>query len=173
MKTLPLALRHPVSRERLGEVPADRPGARPEHQPSADDEPGVVVDPGEERCRTRRPPCQDGRLEILRIEDITNDPIAAIFVGRDHGANVSFFIVSCGRGQGPQPHRHPYEETFVVLEGRSAFWVGEETFDVEAGSIVVAPAGVVHSFKGAVDGVTRQVNIHPVAEMVTEWVDET
>jgi quercetin dioxygenase-like cupin family protein len=133
----------------------------------------VVVDPGEERRRTHRPPCQDGRLEILRIEDITNDPIAAIFVGRDHGANVSFFIVSCGRGQGPQPHRHPYEETFVVLEGRSAFSVGEETFDVEAGSIVVAPAGVVHSFKGAIDGVTRQVNIHPVAEMVTEWVDET
>jgi hypothetical protein len=27
-------------------------------------------------------------LEILRIEDIKNDPIAAIFMGRDHGANV-------------------------------------------------------------------------------------
>jgi quercetin dioxygenase-like cupin family protein len=112
-------------------------------------------------------------LQILRIEDIRNDPIAAIFVGRDHGANVSFFVVSCGLGQGPQQHRHPYEETFVVLEGKSTFWVGEETFDVEAGSIIVAPAGVVHSFKGAVDGVTRQVNIHPVPEMVTEWVDET
>jgi hypothetical protein len=89
VKTLPLSLRHSVSRECLGEVPADRPGGRPEHQPSADDEPAVG-----RRSRVRdgapkrRSPCQDGRLEILRIEDIKNDPIAAIFMGRDHGANV-------------------------------------------------------------------------------------
>ncbi len=33
------------------------------------------------------------------------------------------------------------------------FTVKGHTFEVEAGSIVVAPAGAVHSFKGAVDGV--------------------
>lgn len=112
-------------------------------------------------------------MTIVRIEDITLDQTAALFVGREHGANVSFFIISCRRGEGPNPHRHPYEETFFVQEGMAEFTVEGDTFEVEAGSIVVAPAGAVHSFKGAVDGVTRQVNIHPVAEMVTEWVDET
>jgi quercetin dioxygenase-like cupin family protein len=48
------------------------------------------------------------------------------------------------------------------------FTVGDETFVVAAGSIVVAPAGVTHSSEGASDGVTRQINIHPVPEMVTE-----
>lgn len=110
-------------------------------------------------------------MKIVRIADITQDRTAALFVGRDHGANVSFFLISCRRGEGPDPHRHPYEETFVVQEGASEFTVGGDTFEVQAGSIVVAPAGVVHSFKGSSDGVTRQVNIHPVAEMVTEWIE--
>jgi quercetin dioxygenase-like cupin family protein len=60
-----------------------------------------------------------------------------------------------------------------VQEGTSEFTVDGDTFEVAAGSIVVAPAGAVHSFKGTSDGVTRQINIsiHPVAEMVTEWVE--
>ena len=110
-------------------------------------------------------------MEIVRIDDIRQDRTAAVFVGRDHGANVSFFVISCRRGEGPPPHRHPYEETFVVLEGVSEFTVDGNTVEVAAGSIVVSPAGQVHSFKGASDGVTRQVNIHPVAEMVTEWIE--
>ena len=109
-------------------------------------------------------------MDVVRIEDIREGPTAALFVGREHGANVSFFVVTCRRGEGPPPHRHPYEETFLVQEGMSEFTVDGNTFEVEAGSIVVAPAGAVHSFKGASDGVTRQVNIHPVAEMVTEWM---
>jgi quercetin dioxygenase-like cupin family protein len=110
-------------------------------------------------------------MEIVQIEDLRQDRTAALFVGRDHGANVSFFVISCRRDEGPDPHRHPYEETFVVQEGTSEFTVDGATFEVEAGSIVVAPAGAVHSFKGSSDGVTRQINIHPAAEMVTEWIE--
>lgn len=110
-------------------------------------------------------------MEIVGIEDLRQDRTAAVFVGGDHGANVSFFVISCRRGEGPDPHRHPYEETFVVQDGTSEFTVDGNTFEVAAGSIVVAPAGAVHSFKGASDGVTRQINIHPVAEMVTEWIE--
>lgn len=110
-------------------------------------------------------------MKIVRIDDIRQDSTAAVFVGRDHGANVSFFVISGRRGEGPDPHRHPYEETFVVLEGASEFTVGGNTVLVEEGSIVVAPADTVHSFKAASDGVTRQVNIHPVPEMVTEWIE--
>jgi quercetin dioxygenase-like cupin family protein len=110
-------------------------------------------------------------VAIVRIDDVRQGDTAAVFIGQEHGANVSFFIVSCRRGEGPDPHQHPYEETFVIEEGVSEFTVGEETFEVVAGSIVVAPAGVTHSFKGASDGITRQINIHPVAEMVTKWIE--
>ena len=39
-------------------------------------------------------------------------------------------------------HTHPYEEVFVTLEGEATFTVGDDTIEVSAGQIVVAPAGV-------------------------------
>ena len=109
-------------------------------------------------------------MKIVPIAEITESERAALFVGRHHGARVSFFITSHRRGEGPDPHRHPYEETFVLQEGTAEFTVDGETVEVQAGSIVVVPAGAIHSFKGASDAVTRMLNIHSVAEMVTEWI---
>ncbi len=129
---------------------------------------------GGHRRRSRTRPttpltCHNPAVTIIRIEDIRRNETAAVFVGREHGANVSFFISTCRRGEGADPHRHPYEETFVIQEGTAEFTVGGETFEVGAGSIVVAPAGITHSFKGASDGIMRSVNIHPAAEMAAEF----
>ncbi|MBA3364669.1 MAG: cupin domain-containing protein [Actinobacteria bacterium] len=109
-------------------------------------------------------------MKIVRIAEITESERAAVFVGREHGARVSFFVTSHRRGEGPDAHRHPYEETFLVQEGSTEFTVDGETVTVHAGTVVVVPAGAIHSFKAVGDGVTRQVNIHPVGEMVTEWI---
>ena len=109
-------------------------------------------------------------MKIVSVAEISESERAALFVGRDHGSRVSFFITSHRRGEGPDPHRHPYEETFVVQEGATEFTVDGETVEVQAGTVVVVPAGAIHSFKATGDAVTRQVNIHPVAEMVTEWI---
>jgi quercetin dioxygenase-like cupin family protein len=111
------------------------------------------------------------RVKIIPLAEIRVTDGAALFIGREHGAGVSFFVISHRRGEGPGPHRHPYEETFVVQEGATEFTVDGETVMVEAGTVVVVPSGAVHSFKAASDSVTRQVNIHPVAEMVTEWME--
>lgn len=106
------------------------------------------------------------------MADIERTESSALFLGRDHGAGVSFFVItSNARGDGPDPHRHPYEETFVMLDGTTDFTVDGKIVTAGAGTIVVVPAGAVHSFKTASDGLTRQVNIHPVAEMVTEWIE--
>jgi mannose-6-phosphate isomerase-like protein (cupin superfamily) len=58
-------------------------------------------------------------------------------------------------------HTHPYEEVFVTLEGEATFTVGDETIEVSAGQIVVAPAGVPHKFVNSGTGPLRQVDIHP------------
>jgi quercetin dioxygenase-like cupin family protein len=111
-------------------------------------------------------------MKIIRFADLARSEVASVFLGGEHGAQVSFFIItSNARGEGPDPHRHPYEETFVVLDGTTDFTVDGETVTAGAGTIVVVPGGAVHSFKTATDTLTRQVNIHPVAEMVTEWID--
>lgn len=110
-------------------------------------------------------------MKIIPLAELRESKRTSVFVGRDHGARVSFFVTSHRRGEGPDPHRHPYEETFVVQEGATEFTIEGETVEVHAGTVVVVPANAVHSFKAMSDGVTRQVNIHPVAEMVTEWVE--
>jgi quercetin dioxygenase-like cupin family protein len=109
-------------------------------------------------------------VKVVRVEEIRLTERAAQFVGKDHGATVSFFLTSHARGEGPNPHRHPYEETFVVQGGRVNFTVDGEELEASAGDIVVVPAGAVHSFRGASDEPARQVTIHPVPEMQTEWI---
>jgi mannose-6-phosphate isomerase-like protein (cupin superfamily) len=68
------------------------------------------------------------------------------FDGQQHGARVSFFLSRNRPGTGPDLHRHPYEETFIVQEGRVTFVVGEETIEATAGDIVVVPARTPHKF---------------------------
>ena len=49
----------------------------------------------------------------------------------------------------------------MTLEGEATFTVGEDTLEVGAGQIVVAPAGVPHKFINSGSGPLRQVDIHP------------
>jgi quercetin dioxygenase-like cupin family protein len=93
----------------------------------------------------------------------------AIFQGIKHGANVSFFIVHFSPGKGPQKHRHPYEETFILLEGEIEAIVDGETRNLRENNIVIIPAGAWHEFKNCSAKPVFMINLHPVAEIITEW----
>jgi quercetin dioxygenase-like cupin family protein len=110
--------------------------------------------------------------KVIPIESIRQSVRSAQFDGAEHDARVSFFVGSYARGEGPGSHTHPYEETFVIQEGSVTFTVDGEEIEAGPGTIVVVPPGAVHSFKGSSDERTRQVNIHPVPEMETTWLDE-
>ena len=86
------------------------------------------------------------------------------FLGERHGSSVSFFIVDGREGDGPGPHTHPYDETFVVLEGSATFTVDGRDVEAGAGTVVVVPAGAVHGFTIGAGGM-RSVNIHPRPRM--------
>jgi mannose-6-phosphate isomerase-like protein (cupin superfamily) len=50
-------------------------------------------------------------------------------------------------GANPPLHQHDREdEAFYVLEGRARVWVGDAAFEAEAGSFVLGPRGVPHTF---------------------------
>lgn len=91
------------------------------------------------------------------------------FEGHAHGASVSLFVVDLAEGAGPGPHRHPYDETFVILSGSATFTVDGETLDAGAGTILVVPAGAVHGFVAGPYGI-RSVNIHGSPRMEQEDV---
>ena len=87
------------------------------------------------------------------------------------GAGVCLIFVDVEPGEGPRLHRHPYEEVFIVLEGRPRFVVGSETVEATAGQIVIVRPRVAHKFTNAGPGRLRQIDIHVSPEFVTEWLE--
>lgn len=63
-------------------------------------------------------------------------------------------------GAGPRLHVHPYDETFIVIEGQVRFFVGDAIVDASAGDVVLGPAGVPHKFKNLGPGRLQTVDIH-------------
>jgi quercetin dioxygenase-like cupin family protein len=91
--------------------------------------------------------------------------------GRAFGSNVSIIVVDHqAMGEGPSLHSHPYDETFVVLEGTALFEVDGEHITVQAGEVIVAPAGSAHRFENAGPGRLLQVDIHSSDVFHTEWL---
>ena len=94
------------------------------------------------------------------------------FEGASYGANVSFFLVDTDPGRGPSLHRHPYDETWSVLEGEATIVVGDATFTARAGDTAVAPADTWHRFTNTGTRTLRMVCIHASPVMIQEFAPE-
>ncbi len=112
-----------------------------------------------------------GEARVIEAESLPGGENAVQFDGHAHGASVSFFITRNKPGTGPSLHKHPYDETFIVEDGSVRFTAGEETIEAVAGQIIVVPADTPHGFVNTGEGILRQVNIHPVPRMETEWLE--
>jgi quercetin dioxygenase-like cupin family protein len=55
-------------------------------------------------------------------------------------------------GQGPPPHAHPWDETFLVVKGEVEIGVGEKSALCGPGGVAHAPAGTFHWFRFATEG---------------------
>lgn len=63
-------------------------------------------------------------------------------------------------GTGPALHVHPYDEVFIVQQGRARFFIGSQVIDAEAGDTVLGPAGVPHRFINLGPGRLQTYDIH-------------
>jgi quercetin dioxygenase-like cupin family protein len=54
-------------------------------------------------------------------------------------------------GQGPPPHAHPWDETFLVVTGEVEIGVGDKSALCGPGGVAHAPAGTYHWFRFATD----------------------
>ena len=93
------------------------------------------------------------------------------FIGAEHAASVSYFFVDNEPGQGPDIHRHPYAETWVVLEGEARISIGDDVLHAVAGDTATAPAGSWHGFKNSGHGRLRVLCIHASDRIIQEWKD--
>lgn len=96
---------------------------------------------------------------------------ADMFAGHEHGdVPISMFLVHNQPGDGPELHRHPYPEIFVVHAGAAHFEVDDTTVVAGAGDVVIAPAGTAHRFTNAGSGELSMTCIHTAAQVQSDWL---
>jgi quercetin dioxygenase-like cupin family protein len=79
----------------------------------------------------------------VNAENLPGNDISRTFESGAHGpSSVSFFLVHNQPGHGPKLHHHPYDETFIILEGHVLVQVGDETVEGGPGDIVIGPPGI-------------------------------
>ena len=112
-------------------------------------------------------------MPVINQETLPFSVIARELEGRDYGGvGVCLLFVDAPPSRGPALHRHPYEEVFILQEGRATFTLGDEQFEAGAGEIVIVPADQPHAFVNSGDGPLRQIDIHVSPHFVTEWLNE-
>src|SRR6478672_10292819 len=99
-------------------------------------------------------------MSFINLEQLPFVGMSYEFIGETEGAPFSAYIVKAEPGQGPLLHTHPYVEVAFTLEGTATITVGDDTREVNAGSIVVIPANTPHRFVNSGGGVLRQIDIH-------------
>jgi quercetin dioxygenase-like cupin family protein len=76
--------------------------------------------------------------------------------GKDTGGAYALIEMLVPPQSGAPPHLHSREvESFYILEGSLSFWVADQKVTGEAGSLVIAPPGVPHTFKNKGDTPAR------------------
>jgi mannose-6-phosphate isomerase-like protein (cupin superfamily) len=91
------------------------------------------------------------------------------FEGEPHGSGVSMFIIDYDQvGEGPNLHKHPYPETWILWGGTARFTVGEETIEANSGDVVVCAGDTPHMFKNAGPGNLSIICIHPSPRFIQE-----
>jgi mannose-6-phosphate isomerase-like protein (cupin superfamily) len=100
-------------------------------------------------------PDQSGKVGIRVIrpgdgEQAGGGPIGARIIedGSHTGHRLGLVEATLppGPAQPPQHIHHEHEEVFIVTAGKVRFTSGDDYVDVEAGTVVVVPIGVAHTF---------------------------
>jgi mannose-6-phosphate isomerase-like protein (cupin superfamily) len=107
---------------------------------------------------------------------ISWSPDARIWKGEFEGARYGsettiIFTLLKPHQKGPELHRHPYSETFVVRRGRVKFILGRGSLVAKAGDIVVVPAGSPHRFDNDGAEELEMMDIHASGIFQTTWLD--
>lgn len=101
-------------------------------------------------------PDKQGKLPHIGL---VGDTYTVTVDGDDTNGRFCVVDMHIPPGGGPGPHRHDFEETFIVLEGEiEATFRGEKTL-VQAGETIHIPANAAHRFHNGSAGNARLICI--------------
>lgn len=109
---------------------------------------------------------------LIHRDQLRSAPHSHELIGHEHGLPISLILVHSEPGTGPDMHRHPYPEVFVIESGRATFRVDDAELVGGAGQIVIAPANAYHGFTNTGSTELRLTAIHTAPAFDTEWLSE-
>ena len=93
--------------------------------------------------------------EGLRHVSVVGDTYTILLDGKQTDGHTCLIDMHIPKGGGPPPHRHDFEETFVVMEGEIEATFRDEKATVRAGETLNIPANAPHSFTNLQDAPAR------------------
>ena len=111
--------------------------------------------------------------KVIRAGDAQRSPGGTVtFEGEPHGSGISFFHVNNAPGEGPDLHRHPYSETWIVRSGRARFTADGQELEAGPGDILVVGPETPHKFKNLGPERLDIICIHSSPRMIQEALEE-
>jgi quercetin dioxygenase-like cupin family protein len=80
---------------------------------------------------------------------LVGDTYTMLLSGKDTAGRFCLIDMHVPPGGGPPPHRHDFEESFIVLEGKIEATFRGAKFLVTAGETIDIPANAPHQFRNA------------------------
>ncbi len=110
---------------------------------------------------------------LIRSGELQASPGGTVtFEGEPYGSGVSLFLVHNEPGAGPDLHKHPYSETWIVRAGKARFTADGEEIEAGPGDIVVVGSETPHKFKNVGTDRLDVVCIHASPRMIQESLED-
>ena len=78
--------------------------------------------------------------------NVVGEQITVLASGEATGS-YEIFLQKGPEGSGPPPHKHPWDETYYVVNGIIEFGYDDKTLTALPGTLVHLPAGTTHWFR--------------------------
>ena len=88
---------------------------------------------------------QDNERKLKHI-GLVGDTYTILVAGEDSNDKFCIIDMHVPPGGGPGPHRHDFEETFILLDGEVEFTFRGNKYRARAGETVNIPANAPHQF---------------------------
>lgn len=107
----------------------------------------------------------------LDLADLMMSPTAALFEGHPRaGVDISMFVTRTPPERAVGLHVHPYAETFLLLEGRGRWTMGDEVVELEPDGMLVVPPDTPHGFRNIGDEPLLVVSVHERGTLRQTWL---
>ena len=108
------------------------------------------------------------KLHAYRWEDVPAQEVRPGVTQRGfRGDNALVTYNTLAPGMEPKPHSHPFDQLFMIIQGRVKLHVGDEVVECGPGSVVQIPRDVLHWAEAPApeDGIAINIDVFaPVRE---------